>query len=431
MSFEGWQECEIGDYFDLIPGYAFKSKEFLDQGAPVFKIKNIKPLNVKYDELAYVSESYLNLKSKFIVKKDELLISMTGNRIEGTPETWVGKVAYFNKEEPYLVNQRVGILRKKGDSQVSNKYMVYKLSTDEMQKHLISIATSSGGQANISPTQILSTRIKLPSFSTQEKTAFILSSFDDKIELNNRMNKVLEQMAQAIFKQWFVDFEFPNENGEPYKSSGGEMVWCEELGKEIPKGWMLDTIGNCSSFLSRGIAPKYAEVSDKYVINQKCIRNGELNLALSRPHVSNVSEEKQIRFGDILVNSTGTGTLGRVAQVYERLNDYTVDSHVTIIRPNLKYGIGYMGCLVKSMQSTFENAATGSTGQTELGREVIKQMKIIVPEQHLIKAFSDIYHNFCEKMVRSQQENKVLTSLRDTLLPKLMSEEIDVSEIDV
>lgn len=117
--------------------------------------------------------------------------------------------------------------------------------------------------------------------------------------------------------------------------------------------------------------------------------------------------------------------------MYEDLEDYTVDSHVTIIRPNLENGLGYMGCLIKNMQPLFENAATGSTGQTELGREIIKKMKILLPESHINEKFSGIYHSICEKMIRSQKENIALSNLRDTLLPKLISGELDVSEIQL
>lgn len=95
--------------------------------------------------------------------------------------------------------------------------------------------------------------IPIPSMRIQEIIGDYYFTLSHKIETNNRMNKVLDQMAQVIFKQWFVDFEYPNENGDPYKLSGGEMEWCEEMGREIPKGWLIDTIGNSTSLVTRGL----------------------------------------------------------------------------------------------------------------------------------------------------------------------------------
>ena len=132
---------------------------------------------------------------------------MSGNRFGSTKETWVGKVAQFQISGEYLLNQRVGILRLKHGIEIDKRCLSYILGSDPYQHLFISIATSSGGQANLSPHQILSAELLLPGLSEQRAIAHILGSLDDKIELNRRMNKTLEATARAIFKSWFVDFD--------------------------------------------------------------------------------------------------------------------------------------------------------------------------------------------------------------------------------
>lgn len=337
------------------------------------------------------------------------------NIIIGRVGAYCGNVYYENR--PCWISDNA-ISAKSLDGN-SSRYLYYKLKS--LNLHNFRIGSS---QPLLTQTILKDITIELPNITEQILIATILTAIDNKIELNNAINKNLEEMAQALFKRWFIDFEFPNENGEPYKSSGGELEESE-LGL-IPKGWKVDTIGNSTSIVTRGIAPKYAEDTGKFVINQKCIRNGVINTDLARQHQSNVVTDKVVRFGDVLINSTGVGTLGRAAQVFEDLENYTVDSHVTIVRSKSENMICYLGSLLKRMQYDFENAATGSTGQTELGRETIKQMRILLPYDPIVQEYSNFYFSLYEKITLNQNENKILVQVRDSLLPKLMSGEIRV-----
>ncbi|MGE0201770.1 MAG: restriction endonuclease subunit S, partial [Candidatus Melainabacteria bacterium] len=165
-----------------------------------------------------------------------------------------------------------------------------------------------------------------------------------KIELNRRMNETLEAMAKALFKSWFVDFDPIRAKAEGRQPEGLAPEIADlfpdgfedsELG-EIPRGWEVKTLGIISNYLKRGISPKYVEEGGVCVINQKCIRNGWLDISKARRHNSELRsvEGREIEIGDILVNSTGVGTLGRVAQVLDMPETMIVDSHVTIVRPN-------------------------------------------------------------------------------------------------
>lgn len=157
---DGWSTIKLKDILSIKNGYAFKGMDFIESGKPVIKIKNVKAGKINFNNLSYVSENIANKAEKFKIKKYDLLITMSGNRIDGSMDTWVGKVGMFPKEGEYLLNQRVSILNL--DNIKLKYYLLQLLSSEEYQYHFISNATSSGGQANISPDLIYNTEILLP-----------------------------------------------------------------------------------------------------------------------------------------------------------------------------------------------------------------------------------------------------------------------------
>lgn len=250
-----------------------------------------------------------------------------------------------------------------------------------------------------------------PSLDKQKQIASILSALDYKIALNTAINENLEQQAQAIFKSWFVNFE--------------------PFGSVMPDNWSECTLDSICSLIIKGITPKYTDHSDQLVINQKCIRNHHIDLSVARFHIPKKINEKWLQYGDVVVNSTGTGTLGRAAQVLFVPNNLTVDSHVTIIRATKAIYQHYLGLWATSHEHDFEMLQTGSTGQTDLPRERLKQMQIVLPSKETLNEFSEIIKPIADIRIKNQQENQRLSALRDTLLPKLMNGEIDVSAVKI
>lgn len=245
----------------------------------------------------------------------------------------------------------------------------------------------------------------------QEKIASILDSIDNKIEENEQINKNLLEQALAIYKDWFCD----------YALSDGIF----------PENWKITTIDAISSLVTRGIAPKYDDSSDQIVLNQKCIRDHTIDISLSRRHLPKRINEKWISKGDLLINSTGTGTLGRVAQVWFEANNMTVDSHVTIVRPKDPILQSYIGFWGLSHESEIEAQHTGSTGQTELPRDRVKAMELPLPDEDTLSKFNELVIPMTSTVISNQEENARLSQLRDALLPELMSGELDVSNIDI
>lgn len=277
-------------------------------------------------------------------------------------------------------------------------------------------------QQNLSLQLIRPYRLRVPKLDAQRHIGAVLRATDDLIENNRRRIAVLEQMAQAIYREWFVHFRYPGHQDVPLVDS--------PLGR-IPEGWQVDTIGATAKSLTRGIAPNYSDDGAWTILNQKCIRDQRVSLEPARRQDRSVPTAKQIRFGDVLINSTGVGTLGRLAVWLKEHPSLTVDSHVTIVRPPDRTAIPWFGLNMLSRQAELEALGTGSTGQTELSRGSVGAIPLFIPPCELREQFADLVWPLLFSVPKLLEWNCSLAGLRDLLLPKLVTGEIDVSTLDL
>ena len=322
--------------------------------------------------------------------------------IIGRQGAFCGNVRYFCGEA-YMTEHAVIVC---ANNLNNTHYLAYLLSTMNLGR-----LSGQSAQPGLSVKTLGIQEIMLPSIEYQNKVVALLSSLDEKIAVNNNINDNLQQQAAAIFRSWFVD--------------------CAPFGGKAPDEWENVTLEDITALVSRGITPKYADDTDQIVINQKCIRNHTIDLSLARTHTPKIINEKWLRFGDLLINSTGDGTLGRAAQVWFQPKNLTVDSHVTIARPakeNLIFYIGLWGIL---HEKEIESLHTGSTGQTELPRDRVKAMELLLPDNETLDRFNGLITPMAAAIVANQEENNRLAALRDAILPKLMSGEIDVTDIQL
>jgi type I restriction enzyme S subunit len=292
-------------------------------------------------------------------------------------------------------------------------------------------------QASLNRNNLYSMPLWRPPLQEQHAIASLLGALDDKIELNRRRNETLEELARTIFKSWFVEFDPVRAKAEGRQPVGMDAETAalfpsglveSELG-EIPEGWRTGTLGTVSTYLRRGFGPGYAETGGVCVLNQKCIRDGRLDLGKARRHdVSKKPVEgRQLQLGDLLVNSTGVGTLGRVAQVW-RLPELTiVDSHVTVVRadPNILSPI-VLGVDLGRREAEVEALGEGSTGQTELSRERLAQLSVLMASRGVQQRFATLVEPMRQRMIVSEEESASLAGLRDLLLPKLISGDLRI-----
>jgi len=296
------------------------------------------------------------------------------------------------------------------ESKSDARFIKYKMDT--IQRHYQQVSQGAA-QDNLSLEKLLSFKLKVPSPDEQRHIADVLSAYDELMENNRRRMELLEESARLLYREWFVGLRFP----------GHEHA---RLSHGIPESWKRKPLAEYTSFLKRGIAPHYDDDAEGLVINQKCIRDGRLNLNLARHQSREFAPERQVQVGDVLVNSTGEGTLGRIAQVKSPVDNCTVDTHVTIVRPKPGIPIHYFGMAVMAWESQFSTMGRGSTNQTELSPSQIGDAMILMPNKTLLEEFESFAHPIYQKVTNLVSQNQKLRTARDLLLPRLMSGEIAV-----
>jgi type I restriction enzyme S subunit len=273
--------------------------------------------------------------------------------------------------------------------------------------------------------------LMIPPLSEQKAIASLLAALDDLIELLREANTTLDGIAQALFKSWFVDFDpirakqqglGPDGMGEAMAALFPDGFEEGEHGS-VPKGWNHASLGEMTSYLSRGISPKYAEAGGVLVLNQKCIRDFIVDTSKARRHDSaqRKIDGRELQIGDILVNSTGVGTLGRVAQVLALDERAIVDSHVTVVRAGSELSWNYLGLAMMRKQPEIEELGEGTTGQTELSRGKLASLKLLVPPKSVLQGFDDVTEPLRHRFAANLAKAQTLATLRDTLLPRLIS----------
>jgi type I restriction enzyme S subunit len=384
-------------------------------GISLIRSQNILDFKFSFDGLAFIDETQAKALNNVEVHENDILLNITGDSI--------ARVCIVpNEVLPARLNQHVSIIRCKDKEEA--EYVLCYLQF--LKKHLLSICKVGGTRNALTKDAIEKIRINI--IPNHKLLGKYISQINAKIELNNRINRELEAMAKTLYDYWFVQFDFPNEQGKPYKSSGGKMVYNAELKREIPDGWDVKKLSEICSFISRGISPVYINEGGICVLNQKCVRNRTILYGEARRNDNNIrnAKTKRILKYDVLVNSTGVGTLGRVAVVNRLAEDFvTVDSHVTIIRANTELiNKFYFGFSLLEKQNEIEGFSNGSTGQVELNRSQLETLKVIVPSNEIQIKFEKSYKNNLEKMAVNAVQNQQLTELRDWLLPMLMNGQV-------
>jgi len=408
----------------------------------------------------------------YILSAGDLVVTMT-DLSKASDTLGYGAIIPDLGGKRFLHNQRVGKIVLKSGADSCLEYLHWVLRTQSYRNEVIASASGSTVK-HTAPSRIEAYRFQLPPISVQKSIAHILGTLDDKIELNRRINQTLEEMAQALFKSWFVDFDpvkakasVLEEGGAPQQAEQAAMqtisgktsdelesfktaqpdAYAElartaslfpsrliesELG-QIPEGWEIAKLNQVCSYLARGIGPSYCEpgVGAVRVLNQKCIREGKVDLTPSRLHDSTKRsiQGRELQDLDILVNSTGQGTLGRTAQIGEPESVTVVDSHVTVLRADAsKISKLYLGINIRLREQEIESLAEGSTGQTELSRIRLGELSVLVPGFDLFQSFDACIESVFHQKMQLTKECSRLAECRDSLLPKLLSGELEIPD---
>ena len=403
MSFSEWREVVLKDVIEFNP------KESIKKGTVTKKIgmDKLAPFQRKIDgfELAEFSGG-----SKFR-NGDTLLARITPCLENGkTAQVMIlddDEIA-FGSTEYIVMRNKTGI--------TDNNYIFYLSLSQYVRDTAIKSMTGTSGRQRAQTDVIKNTKIMLPPLQEQKAIAHILSTLDDKIEVNNRINKTLENMAQAIFKQWFVDFEFPNEEGEPYKTGGGEMI-KSEIGM-IPKGWEVVQFRDIFRFV-KGKKPKtIAECefkdSEKYLTIDVLNRNSVLFCSKEKVIEANSEDVLMVMDGA----SSGAVYFGQKGVVASTLAKLELISQ--------KVSNQFLFYAIKYFENDIKTHTTGSA-IPHTDKEYTYRLMIALPNDISLQTkIDDLLCDISDTFIAREQENAVLKATRDTLLPKLMSGEIRV-----
>ena len=307
------------------------------------------------------------------------------------------------------LGQRTVLIRPNKEK-VNPDFLNYFLLAPQQQYGLLGTANGST-VAHVNLPTIRDLEIDLPPMQTQKRIADILSAYDILIENNQKQIKLLEEAAQRLCKEWFVDLRFP----------GHENV---KIVDGVPEGWKRSTLGEIASILRRGISPKYDDGGKYLVISQKCIRRSIMDTGEARRESKEYAPELNLQDADTVICSTGTGTLGRVGQVCGTYPDTTFDSHVTLVRTENYQNFFYQA--IKSQQEFLMGMGRGSTNQQELYRDVIESLQILMPTQEILNKAEKMLSSIHHKVTALNSQILLLIEVRDRLLPKLMSGELEV-----
>lgn len=397
-------------------GSQLHASDYVPQGIPCIMPANMKNNRVDLSKIAFITEADAQRLSKYIVKKNDIVYSRRGDVTQ--------KALIRKSEEGYFCGTGCLLLRpgKKFDA----RFLTYYLSTREIQSWIVSQAVGAT-MPNLNTGILSSIPFHGPEKPEQEMAANVLSAIEDKIELNNRISAELEAMAKTLYDYWFVQFDFPNANGKPYKTSGGKMVYSPTLKREIPEGWEAGNILNVAHLLGGGTPtktkPEYwngtipfftpsdsdnniYSVSTEDYITDEGLQNSSTRLF--EPHT---------------VFITARGSVGRLA-----LNAVPMAMNQSCYALKAKNGISYtfLFFLTKELIHHLEVKSSGSVFNSIVSSDIEYTNLALPSERTIIEEFSALAEPIFEKIEASTKENRQLSALRDWLLPMLMNGQVMV-----
>ena len=315
---------------------------------------------------------------------------------------------------------------------VDPAFLFYSITTETFTNYLSAIAeTSTTAYPSITASVISESKIPYPRITEQKAIANILSSLDSKIELNQQMNKTLESIAQTLFKHWFIDFEFPDEDGQPYKSSGGEMADSEFGG--IPKGWKYAHLKDILSTLESGSRPKggATSIGVPSIGAENIIGLGHYEYASTKyvptDFYKNMKSGKVQDF-DVLLYKDGA-QIGRKSMfaLGFPFEEFCVNEHVFILRSSeiLNQYYLYFWLDLPYITETITNLNANSA-QPGINKQGVGSIPILIPNKAVIEKFGNLVNPFIKSIFLNSKESKKIAEIRDLLLPKLVTGKIRV-----
>ena len=325
------------------------------------------------------------------------------------------------------------VLRAKNET--NPEFLYYFSISPDFRKRAIECMEGTSGRQRVNENTLKTLELPIPEPQTQQSIAAVLSALDKKIALNKQINARLEEMAKTLYDYWFVQFDFPDANGKPYKSSGGEMVFDETLKREIPKGWEVKSLGKHIT-IKRGISYKSNEIKDTGVpfINLNSFYlDGKFKFEGTKFFTGKTKNDNFISSGDLLIAVTdvtrNADIIGKAFILPDLFNNSPVMSCDVAKISSSELNNFYLERLFNS-SSYHEYIKYFASGTLVLHLDIkgISWFDTYIPPRMLLDKFEDFCRNIYLRIVETEKQNHRLTQLRDFLLPMLMNGQVSVAE---
>jgi len=421
-----WKQISIGEFVDFNPS------ESIQKGKLVKKIPMAKLTEFVRKIDGY---EYAEYKSGPKFKNFDTLVAKI------TPCLENGKTAFvdiLDENEVAFGSSEFIVLRENENS--LSEFVYYLAKSPVFRERAISCMEGTSGRKRVNEGALKRQEIIVPDKPTQQKIAKVLSDLDTKIELNNKINAELEAIAKTLYDYWFVQFDFPfdfaqgkpNANGKPYKSSGGKMVWNEELKREIPEGWEVKHLSDICEIIN-GYAFKSEWYSDSgiKIIRTKNFENGyvDLNdLVFLENEFAKQFDKYQLKTFDFLMVMVGAST-GKHCTVNSNILPALQNQNMWRFISKIENQQLFLNLKLQRIVLELENTTNGSA-RGFFQKDSFLSKIVEVPNRDLIEDFCNKINSVFKRIDNDLKENQELASLRDWLLPMLMNGQVSVGDVE-
>lgn len=416
--------AQLGDICLIKSAKRIFESEYVEEGIPFIRGQEISDGSVGKTDTQYECkisvERYNELKQTYGVPRyGDILITAVGT---------IGNLYFVNTDTPFYYKDGNIIQFTDFSSCVYSKYLFYVMKSPFFKKQ-IEYSLIGAVQKALTMVMLSEIKIPLPPLDEQIKTATVLSTIDDKISTNAAVVTELEAMAKALYDYWFVQFDFPDESGKPYRTSGGEMVWNDQLKREIPKGWSVKSLSHGIKSINTGLNPRnnfsLGKGNIRYITVKNLTTSGTIDFSgcdtLDEKAREMVHARSDIKVGDILFASIAP--LGRCYLIQSKPENWDINESVFSIRTNSETLSPEFLYMYLMGDIFIKGATSNSTGSIFKGIRIntLMDMIAIFPPKPVVDKFSVEIKKMLELKEQNNEEIRELTKLRDWLLPMLMN----------
>lgn len=412
-----WAKIRLGDVISTLKGFAFKRSHYVDVGYPIVRASNFTLDSISDDDLKYYSNKEAEQYKKYALQHNDILIQTVGSW-EYNPNSVVGKVVCVpQKLEGALLNQN--IVKIIPNENVDNRFLYYRLKCTDFTKYTIGNAVGAANQASITLDTIKDFVFTMPNLRIQKKFAEILSTYDDLIENNQKQIKLLEEAAQRLYKEWFVDFRFPGHETTPIVDG-------------VPQGWRKSVFSDVFTFV-RGRSYTSKELSEDdgvLMVNLKNIRAyGGYKRNSEKRFTGAYKEEQFLVGGDVVMGVTDMTQerrlVGYVALIPSFNEKVTFSMDLIKLIP-LSVSKNFLYCALQYGGHSKQIAPLANgVNVLHLKPEAMMKMEMLVPDKVTMRTFDVQFEAIRLKIESLEKQCDLAAQARDRLLPKLMSGELE------